>query len=256
MLTLMLLIFLQIPEQSSQVVISTGVAGAEFYLDGNFVATTDKNGMLTMENFPAGSFNYTLKKPGHETRNGSFTVREGEVKRLQPVFEKIKSPPGQERKPAAPHDERSERPRSITAPVRVDPNPVPPPNPPPGFRPAETPLGNAPEGIPEPSSLSLPALALLCVVVLSTLGIWIWKKKGDAPDIKPVEPVPELTDPEPQEIAANRPEPPFIEELKRREELMNAGFVANQPRAFSQDGKEKEVVIVLPKEAFRYEEDK
>jgi hypothetical protein len=252
---LMLLIFLQIPEQNSKVVISTGVPGAEFYLDANFVATTDKNGMLTMENFPAGSFNYTLKKPGYETCSGSFTVREGEVKRLQPVFEKLKSPPGPAKKSAGPPDEKPVRPRSTTVPARVDPNP--PPISSADFRPAETPLGNVQEGVPEPSSLSLPALALLCVIVLSTLGIWMWKKQGDsAPDVRPMEPVPELTDPEPQEMAANRPEPPFIEELKRREELMNAGFVASQPRAVSRDGKGKEVVIVLPKEAFRYEEDK
>jgi hypothetical protein len=88
MLILFLLLFLPIPEQNSTVVISTGVPGAEFYLDANFVATTDKDGTLKIENFPAGTFNFTVKKQGYKTDSGSFTVVEGESKLLQLVLEK------------------------------------------------------------------------------------------------------------------------------------------------------------------------
>ena len=79
---------------------------------------------------------------------------------------------------------------------------------------------------------------------------------GDALEVKPADVAVEALDPEPQGSSPNRLDLPFIEQLKRREELLNAGFVASQPRAVNQETMEKDVVIVLPKEAFRYEADK
>jgi hypothetical protein len=103
----------------------------------------------------------------------------------------------------------------------------------------------------------LPVIALLCAVALLIFGFLIWKRRGDMAEI-PIPDTSEETDnPEPQANMSNRPEPSFIEDLKRSEELLKAGFVANQSRtAHPEMMKEKEVVIVLPKEAFRYEEDK
>ena len=73
----------------------------------------------------------------------------------------------------------------------------------------------------------------------------------------PLDTVSDIDTPQQPTDASNRPDPEFIEELRRREELMNAGFVGSNPRVIDQESmKEKEVVIVLPKEAFRYEEDK
>lgn len=75
--------------------------------------------------------------------------------------------------------------------------------------------------------------------------------------IPPLDIASDIETPQPPTDASNRPDPEFIEELRRREELLNAGFVGNNPRVVDKESmKEKEVVIVLPKEAFRYEEDK
>ena len=56
-----------------------------------------------------------------------------------------------------------------------------------------------------------------------------------------------------------RTAPALVEELKRKEDLIKAGFVGTKANQFDRQavaGKEKEIVIVLPKEAYRYEEEK
>ena len=88
----MLILFLLVsaPDQGGRVVLNAGVPEAEFYLDANFVAVTDENGMLTMENFPAGSFSYSVVKRGYKTYKGSFSIRDGEAMQLSPIMEKIR----------------------------------------------------------------------------------------------------------------------------------------------------------------------
>ena len=81
--------------------------------------------------------------------------------------------------------------------------------------------------------------------------------KSAQPQITAMEAPAEAEQEEPPADVSVRPAPEFIEELKRREELINAGFVGSKPQVVDPDTmKEKEVVIELPKEAFRYEEDK
>lgn len=56
-----------------------------------------------------------------------------------------------------------------------------------------------------------------------------------------------------------RTAPAFVEELKRKEDLIKAGFIGTKTNQFDRQaiaGKEKEIVIVLPKEAYHYEEEK
>ena len=64
---------------------------------------------------------------------------------------------------------------------------------------------------------------------------------------------------EPAETAAPmvKQPPEFIEGLKRREELIKAGFIGIKPKETEHiDKREKEIVIVLPKEAYTSEEEK
>jgi hypothetical protein len=256
---MILLLFLSIPDQNSRIVINTGIADAEFYLDANYVAATDRNGSLIIENFPAGSFSFSIMKKGYKTYRGTFTIGEGESKLLQPVLEKNKSIEKQDQ-PApvgAPGDKKAGVPsekavsKSLTGPIPSA---------------ATGSVKHSPMRIPqdEPQGPStLPALILLCAISSTAIGIWIWKRKREVPEIQPIEAAAEQDAQELQEHiedhinVANRPEPPFIEELKRKEELLKAGFVESKPRTSNQEPmKEKEVVIVLPKEAFRYEDDK
>jgi hypothetical protein len=76
MIKLIWLLLIVVPQQSGKVVLDTHVPAAEFYLDGTFVAVTDASGLLTMENFPAGSFNYSLVKKGYPSYKGSFSIGE------------------------------------------------------------------------------------------------------------------------------------------------------------------------------------
>ncbi len=250
-----------VPDQGGKVVLNAGVPDAEFYLDANFVAATDSKGTLTMESFPAGSFNYSIKKKGYKTYNGSFSVRDGEEKTLSPILEKITEPaqPAKQIKEETPPAKASVEKTRIAgipaAPAAHLPQAQGQSDLPATPADNQSQVQSSPDESVDTSSILVPII--LCAIGMSALGIWIWKMKGARPPIPQVEAPAETEIRELPGDPSIRPAPEFIEELKRREELINAGFVQSKPRVVDQESmKEKEVVIVLPKEAFRYEEDK
>jgi hypothetical protein len=261
MMILILLLLLPVPQQGGKVIVNVGVPGAEFYLDANFVSVTDKNGTLTMENFPPGSFNFSVSKKGYKQFSGSFTIREGEDKQLSLTLEKIaqaEKPSGQTRENSGTLKPFAEKPRN------ADNSPPAAALPPPPLKQSAAATAPAVRPSPAPPSNDEPddASTVLILIILlaigsAALGIWIWKMKHARSKIPAVVEPPEIENEQSPGDISIRPAPEFIEELKRREELMNAGFVGNKPRTTDQESsKEKEIVIVLPKEAFRYEEDK
>jgi hypothetical protein len=261
MLILILLLLLPVPQQGGKVILSVGIPEAEFYLDANFVSITDKNGTLVMENFPAGSFNFSVSKKGYKQYNGSFTIREGEDKQLSLTLEKTaqtEKPSGQTRENSGAIKSFAEKPRNADNSPPASLLPPPPPK--------QSAAATAPAARPSPAPHSNDepddgSTVLILIILLASgttaLGIWIWKMKHAPAKIPAVVEPPEIENEQSPGDISLRPAPEFIEELKRREELMNAGFVGNKPRGADQEAsKEKEIVIVLPKEAFRYEEDK
>jgi hypothetical protein len=261
MMKVILLILMAFPETGGKVILKVGVPDAEFYLDANFVAVTDKSGTLTMENFPAGSFSFSVKKKGYKQYDGSFTIRDGEDKQLSLRLEKtaeIETQPVQISKNSEAMKALREKPRvSVSAA-------------PPVMQPQQAPKQNTSAGIPVTTSAPAPDASaepedsssatipiILLAVGLCAFGFWIWKMKHARQQIPVADAPREIENEERAGDVSVRPAPEFIEELKRREELMNAGFVGNKPRtADLESSKEKEIVIVLPKEAFHYEEDK
>ena len=248
-----------VPQQGGKVIIKTGVPEADFYLDGNFVAVTDDKGMLTMENFPAGFFNYSIVKKGYDSFKGTFSISEGETRLLSPALDKI-----------AETDESGATPAKNALPLRI----------PAAGASAATKKQAPPKEMRQPEvaqSLqsesaaiqpvmpageeetdAFPAVFVLISLSLITafiLGIRIWRRKSLEEQIPDA--YSDMEIPKHAFDASTRPAPDFIEELRRREEFLNAGFVGSKPRVVDQESmKEKEVVIVLPKEAFRYEDDK
>jgi hypothetical protein len=259
----MLILFLLVsaPDQGGRVVLNAGVPEAEFYLDANFVAVTDENGMLTMESFPAGSFSYSVVKRGYKTYKGSFSIRDGEAMQLSPIMERIRE--AREPDKGAAGSSRGTKPsvkkkqitRNAGSPLEE-------------VRPAQAQNASTNERIADPTAglaateesrapSRLLVIITLFVIAAFGAGIWIWIRKQPDAQIPPLDTVSDIDTSQPPTDAINRPDPEFIEELRRREELMNAGFVGSNPRVIDQESmKEKEVVIVLPKEAFRCEEDK
>lgn len=247
----MLIVFLALltgMAQQGKVVVQAGVAEAEFYLDGNFVAKTDQNGTLTMESFPAGSFKFSVKMEGYKEYEGEFTIGEGESKLLHVQLARLKGtlPPeefAQDSSSAA----RARRTRNqANAPAKVETKPAPPPV----TKPA------APQTAPTPvpadqGESSLWPWALIGTITLGGWGYWYWKRKTT---VEEPEPTP-LMEQKPEEPAAQtpKPAPEFIDELRRKEELMNAGLIGGKRREIDREEvqkKEKEIVIVLPKEAY------
>jgi hypothetical protein len=269
MLIFILALLMSVPQQNSKVILSTGVAAAEFYLDANFVDTTDKNGTLTMENFPAGSFNYSIKKPGYKTYSGSFVLREAEIKVLHPVLEKIAEiqPPKARPSPEKLRGEKASKKglqvtpqpagSTLTAAIQNQRNQPPAPVSPASPQPSD--IIDRSSQTDESASFSF--WPVICAVGLLGIAIWIWASKRNQAD-EPA-PMPAPIDEEPHEAeipessatTADKMPPRFLEELRHKEELIKAGFVENR-RQPDLGANEKEVVIVLPKEAFRYEEDK
>jgi len=261
MLTLLLFLLMPVPEQGGRVVLNVGVPAVEFSLDGNFVAVTDEHGTLTMENFPAGSFRFSIVKKGYLTYSGTFSISEGESKLLSPALERIRGTGG----PNAKIPTNAGAARTPVARPQISGNGAPPAESmPPSQVPKPAALASAADPIAgpvpaeEPQASALPfVVVVLFVIASSALGIWGWSKKRTHPLIPPLGTAFDIETPPPPGEVPNRPAPGFIEELKRREELLNAGFVETKPRVVDPDSiKGKEVVIVLPKEAFRYEDDK
>lgn len=258
---LILFLLMSASDQGGRVVLNAGVPGAEFYLDGNFVAVTDENGMLIMETFPAGSFSYSVVKRGYKTFKGSFSIRNGEARQLSPIMEKI-------RETAEPDQRVDGSSRGSRPPVKNKQILHNSRNPLEEVRSAPVQRTSATEHIADPTAgpvaaeesrapSQLSVIILLFVAAALGAGIWIWIRKRTNARMPPAEALSELDTSQPPTDVTNRPDPEFIEELRRREELMNAGFVSSNPRVIDQQSmKEKEVVIVLPKEAFRYEDDK
>jgi len=260
MFKMILFLLMTVPQQGGKVILETGVPAADLYLDGNFVAATDGRGMLTMENFPAGSFSYSIVKKGYRPFKGSFSINEGETRRLSPTLEKIPEPEEprkeifQRRKESPPADRSSTtHPRqeaaeesaqspagdmSVKTPVATQS----------GTRRALTEEGTKPIWL-------ISYVLLTIAIIFLVAAILTRRRRAQSLSHMAIGPDPEI--PSPSADAANRPDPGFIEALKRREELINAGYVSGKSRTMNQDSmKEKEVVIVLPKEAFRVEDDK
>jgi hypothetical protein len=261
MLMLILLLMMPAPQAGGTVILNTKVPEAEFYLDANFVAVTDKNGTLTMENFPAGTFTYSVVKKGYKSYKDSFSILEGETRQLSPVLERIRETKEPDRKPV--RSSRESRSLAKKSPIprsadRFAPEAQQSPAPGPiASAPASTQTAGDTES--EESRATSPLFVLVVLLLIASAGValWIRTKKRVAIQI----PLPETDDdietPGTPADAPNRPDPQFIEELRRREELLNAGYVGNNSRVADKESmKDKEVVIVLPKEAFHYEEDK
>ncbi len=249
MLTVLLLLAITVPQQG-KVVVQTGVADAEFYLDGTFVSRTDPKGTLVMESFPAGSFKYAVRKDGYKPYEGAFTLGEGESKLLevslvrgretQPLAESGKSGPSVERSRRA--EKKPSSPAFVPTaakPAAMPANKPPAPNPP----------------QPAASDNEAPSAWLwvtIAALALAGAGYW-FRSRGEsphqAPDASPV--AEEKTTAESERTP--KPAPEFIDELRRREELMNAGFIGDKRRSIDRDKvgqREKEIVIVLPKDDY------
>ncbi len=259
MLMLIFLFLMAGPEQGGKVVLNAGVPEADFYLDGSFVAVTDAQGMLTMENFPAGSFSFSIVKRGYSRYTGSFSIGEGETKRLSPILEKLREPdkaPENAPRSLSPPKPAPSAPRLAGTIPKTGDGALP--------IPAEESKSRGIDKAADASSPEADAGPSLVVILLILFaiasigaGFWVWKKRLIIADMPPIDPVADTEMQEPSPDAANRQQPVFLEELKRREELINAGFVGSKSRVVDPSSmKDKEVVIVLPKEAFRYEDDK
>ncbi|MBN1566557.1 MAG: hypothetical protein JXA73_01840 [Acidobacteria bacterium] len=257
----MLFLLISVPQEGGTVVLNTGIPGVEFYLDGTFVAVTDENGTLTIENLPAGSFSYVVAKRGYAKYQNSFSIKDGETRRLSPVMERIRAVADPDQKSAGPFRPSRAQAKKMKAAQSAELSAAEAQQPPVQIPPAAAPVAaDAPEQAdPQDSQALSPAYILIFLFLIASAGIFIWirtKKRAEAP-MPPLESTAEIEPPRKPSDASNRPNPEFIEELRRREELLNAGFVGNNPRVVDRESmKEKEVVIVLPKEAFRYEDDK
>jgi hypothetical protein len=251
------------PADGGKVIIKTDLQGVEFYLDGNFVAKTESDGALRIESFPAGSFRYSLRKKGYVSQEGSFSMAEGETRTIEVKLKPLANP----ERPKAP----SGRAQTELAAARSKPA-------------SEITSAKARSESIEPGMPSSPAPATVAGGQTkateddSLSGIWIisglmlagagaaflfWRiQKRRVPITSEMDPLALLSPfPEPPPEPAPEPADPtqvpdFIHKLKRREELMKAGFVDPRSREVEPaEGKEREIVIVLPKEAYRYEEE-
>jgi hypothetical protein len=242
-----------------KVIIQTGVGEAEFYLDGTFVAKSNAHGLLTIESFPAGRFGFTVKKNGFITYEGSFAVSEGETKtvaiKLRPIEET-----GPTSEVQGPRSNPDRVPRSNPAQTRSTSEVKPP-------------AVKSEQNLPDPQqsdtgdSVAGTWLVLGTLILLPVSGSLAWKLyqmkvRGPRSEIRGPELVPEtefmVTGSEEKQKWA-RTAPAFVEELKRKEDLIKAGFVGTKSNQFDRqavDEKEKQIVIVLPKEAYHYEDEK
>lgn len=237
---LFLLTFALFGADQSKVLIEVGVPGADFYLDGNFVQQTDAHGNLQMEDFPPGAFRFTVKKDGYQTYHGSFSLAEGESKNIHVLLRQIipqpKGTASRAPKQVAESTKLSPGGNGDVASLKEEPSKPIPEEIAVAARPIRT---QAADG-----NFAIWAIPFGLAVLLF-LGFIIRQQKARRTRIEP--PIEQM----PVSI------PGFIESLKRQDELTKAGFVKVKALdAADIDKREKEIVIVLPKEAYTSEEEK
>ena len=272
-------IFLSLAPSTGKVVLETGIEGVRFFLDGTFVSTTDADGKLVMEGFPSGRFNYALEKSGFRPIEGTFDVSVDQASIIEARMVSLVSAPSESK--AKPQPTPRESLTSLKALSDTDQTadgdtlrPVPDHSDVLAdvveeAHPIET---SSPSGAPnviepteQPSSVAGIFLGLLGVLSLAALLIWTQRQKASHSSQR-IEQLPAAGDPlsicpEPStedELVPVKERPEFIDQIRRREELIKAGFVGDQTKSFDRDEaaeREKETVIVLPKEAHRYEEE-
>lgn len=94
------------------------------------------------------------------------------------------------------------------------------------------------------------------LITIAGVGYWVLQRKGPLRMVllplrkeKPEEPV----------VQNPKAAPEFIDELRKREESMKSEFAAAKKREIDREEirqKEKEIVVVLPENSHKYEEDK
>jgi|GEM_PF-2804226 len=243
--------------EAAKVVIETSVPEADFFLDGNLVAKTDARGSLTIENFPAGSFRFSIKKEGYLPYEGSFTVTEGKSDTIRVHLLPIEpaSADAADRRAQAPGNPSSvqNRPLEGKTPAPGAARAVPATSPPPAApkRAAKTvaPAGEMQAAENETNDFSAVLWTIAAgLVILLVLVFMITRRR---PRQVPMEPQPEsmevVEEPAGVPLPRMKQPPEFVDQLRRREELIQAGLVSVKPA--------KEVVIVLPKEAYTSSEE-
>jgi hypothetical protein len=235
------LLALVFPAVETKVVIRTEEPGADVYLDGNYVAKTDTRGNLSMESLPPGLFRIMVKKNGCQPYDGSFQITEGESKIVQVQLCRVQAAQSAGilspvKKPRA--EETAFPPESATA--RQPPEAVPGTQAPPETKAAE-------DSWPSEILIVSAASAALLWAGLSIVKRRTRRAQMESPQI---ERIPSDDDPSGIPVSMIKPTPEFVDRLKRREELMEAGFLPVNCAK-----REKEVVIVLPKEAYTSKEE-
>jgi hypothetical protein len=231
------------PAEQNKVVLQTEAPAADVYLDGNLVAKTNADGSLQMENLPSGTFRFMVEKEGYLPYDGSFQIEEGESKVIQVQLSRIELPqsaeiPSPVKKPQA--QKKIPPPESTTA--RQPPEPIPPEAVIATVAPDET--------IAAPDSwLSEILIFSIASVALLWFGISLVRRRTRRiPMNSPQFELPPDCDPSDIPAARIKPPPDFVDQLKRREELITSGFAPI-------NAQRKDVVIVLPKEAYTSKEE-
>lgn len=251
------------PEQT-RVTIHAEVPGADFYLDGNFVAKTDADGSLSMESFPPGTFRFTVRKDGYLPYDGSFTIAEGQSKIIQVEFRKAEETEPSETPPPVRKRHMEQKPPPLRSARAIAPSqekPAPAAKQPPEKVVPNTDPGAAAntetQAAEDNSPASIWAVPVGLAILLSAGFIIVKLRARRMPMEPPAGQMPDSDEPAGSPAPKTRQAPEFVEQLKRREEMIEAGFVSvNAGESDHINKREKEVVIILPKEAYTSEEDK
>jgi hypothetical protein len=235
------LLALVFPAAENKVVIQAEAPAADVYLDGNFVAKTSTHGNLSMKNLTPGTYRFTVKKNGYQPYDGSFQMIAGESKIVQVQLSRVQAPQSSE----------------ILSPVK---NPQAEEKTPP---PVSSTTRNPPEAVPgaaapaETKAAADPWFSVILIVTAAStallwVGLTIVKRRTRRIPMESVQldQMPPDGDPSGIPVSMIKPLPEFVNRLKRREALMESEFLPSKSAK-----REKEVVIVLPKEAYTSKEE-
>jgi hypothetical protein len=246
----------------TKIVIQTETPGADVYLDGNFVAKTDEHGSLPIENLPPGLFRFSIKKDGYLPYDGSFQITEGESKNVQVSMRQIETPQDSamplpvrtalpDRKASSPNNSLAITPKPKQSMTEAAANRLPG-----KIVQQAVPIAPAPEEAKVANDRGSSAILIISIAltVLLAAGFLIFvrrtaRMRTELPQSEPPPMEGELAG-----IPAPRikQSPEFVDELKRREELIQARFLSIKA---NERDPGKDVVIVLPKEDYSSEEE-
>lgn len=236
-----------------RLVLHSNVPGAEVYLDGNLIATTNAAGNLQIDQLPDGRFLIALRKSGFESREQSIEIHNQQILTLRMEFSPIRVTAAAKSLPKRSREAEASEESSTSIGTATTAKPI--------FPQLQESAGqNGKDAKDSWSSNFLYVLVLFVVAGLLVSSYFLFKHfyplqfqirsiSGEVSAMPEDEERPADSQSESASEASSA-NPEFLTELEHREELLRAGFLPKENRRQKNRKPMEEPTITLKKDEY------